>query len=68
MEPQRQISKLGHNSLKLDFLLPPKGVGIDADFNSHYLKKRITTRIHLVPHPCIKFKVLKGRLRNDMND
>ena len=41
MEPQRQTSVIGHNSLKLDFLLPPKGVGIDTELNSHYLKRII---------------------------
>jgi len=59
MEPQRQVSKMGHNSLKLDFMLPPKGVGIDADLNSHYLKKRITTKFHIVPRPSIKLNVKK---------
>jgi hypothetical protein len=40
-------------------MLPPKGVGIDADLNSHYLKKRITTRLYLAPRPSIKFNVKK---------
>ena len=59
IEPQRQVSKLGHNSLKLNFMLPPKGVGIDADLNSHYLKKRIITRLYLAPRPSIKLNVKK---------
>jgi len=59
IEPQRQISLLGHNSLKIDFLLPPKGVGIDADFNSHYLKKRIKTRLYFAPRPSFKFNMKK---------
>ena len=67
MEPQRQASKLGHNSLKLDFLLPPKGFGIDADLNSHYIKKKITTRLHFAPHPSIKFNIKKIDEKNNKN-
>jgi hypothetical protein len=59
IEPQRQLSALGHNSLKLDFLKPPKGVGVDVDFTSHYLKKKITTKLHLAPRPTFKFDVKK---------
>ena len=60
---QRQPSVLGHNSLKLYFLKPPKGVGLDIDFNSHFLKKRINSRIQFAPRPCIgfHFKKLKKR-------
>lgn len=57
IEPQRQISVLGHNSLRLDFISPPKGVGINAILNSHYLKKRITIKIHLAPHLSLRFQV-----------
>ena len=49
IEPQRQISKLGHNSLKLDFLLPPKGVGASFDLNSHFFRKKILAHIQLTP-------------------
>jgi hypothetical protein len=59
IEPQRQVSRLGHNSLKLDFHLPPRGFGIDIDIDSHYLKKNLTTRFHLLPRPSFKFKVGK---------
>jgi len=59
IEPQRQISKIGHNSIKLDFIKPPKGVGIDIDFNSHYLKKRIKTNIKFTPLPHFKFNCKK---------
>ena len=60
IEPQRQISVIGHNSLKLDFLLPPKGVGVDIDFDSHFLKKKINTKIHFAPRPHLGFKVKKN--------
>jgi len=56
MEPQRQTTNIGHNSLKLDFLLPPKGVGIKADFNSHYFKKRINMTLNLAPQPHLRCK------------
>ncbi len=55
IEPQRQISKLGHNSLQIDFIKPPKGVGLDIDFNSHYLKKKIKTTLKFTPMPHFKF-------------
>lgn len=54
IEPQRQVSRVGHNSLKLDFLKPPKGVGVSMDFDSHYFKKKIKTKIQLAPVPKIK--------------
>jgi hypothetical protein len=59
MMPLRQPSSLGHNSLKLDFLLPPKGVGVDIDFDSHYIKRRIKKKIQLAPYPKFKFEVEK---------
>ena len=55
LEPQRQISKLGHNSLKLDFLKPPKGVGISVDFESHFFEKKIKASLQLAPSPKLKF-------------
>jgi len=55
IEPQRQVSVIGHNSLKIDFLKPPEGVGISFDLDSHYLRKKIFTKIQLAPYPKIKF-------------
>lgn len=55
MEPQRQISVVGHNSLKIDFLLPPKGVGISLDLDSHLLGKKLQTKVRLTPRPKITF-------------
>ena len=55
IEPQRQISKFGHNSLKLDFLLPPKGIEASFDLNSHFLRKNILAKIQLLPRPKVVF-------------
>jgi hypothetical protein len=57
---QRQPSKLGHNSLKIDFIKPPNGVGISFDLNSHYLKKKIFSKIQLAPYPKIKFDIKRN--------
>jgi hypothetical protein len=57
IEPQRQPSKLGHNSIKIDFLKPPKGVGLSVDFKLNYLKKKGFTKLQLVPHPKFSFTV-----------
>ncbi|MCK4365175.1 MAG: hypothetical protein KAW45_03940 [Thermoplasmatales archaeon] len=59
IEPQRQVSIMGHNMLKLDFLKPPKGFGITINFDSHYFKKRLFTRIQFLPNPKMKFKINK---------
>jgi hypothetical protein len=55
--PQRQPSKLGHNSLEIEFIKPPKGVGISFELDSHYLKKKIFTKIKLAPRPKIKMNL-----------
>ena len=54
IEPQRQVSVIRHNSLKINFLKPPKGVGVSIDLDSHYLKKRMFVKIQLAPSPKIK--------------
>jgi len=59
IEPQRQVSMLGHNMLKIDFVKPPKGMGISFNLNSNLLKKEIFTSIQLFPRPKIKFKTEK---------
>jgi hypothetical protein len=59
IEPQRQISKFGHNSLKLDFLSPPKGVGATFNLNSHFLRKNIQAQIQLAPRPKVSFDNFK---------
>ena len=54
LEPQRQISKFGHNSMKFNFLLPPKGVGVKFDFDFHYFKKKLSGNIQLMPRLKLK--------------
>jgi hypothetical protein len=57
--PQRQSTMFGHNSFKVDFLKPPKGVGISFDLNSHYFKKQIISKIQLAPRPKLKMDIKK---------
>lgn len=57
--PLRQPSILGHNSLTIDITKPPKGFGMDLDFNSHYLKKQIKANMHFLPKPKISFHMEK---------
>jgi len=56
MEPQRQISRLGHNTMKVDLILPPNGVGLYTELSSHFLKKKINVLIRLVPNPSFGFR------------
>jgi hypothetical protein len=59
IEPQRQISILGHNKLTVDFLKPPKGVGVAFDLHSHFLKKDLFINLQFAPKPKIKIKTKK---------
>lgn len=54
IESQRQISILGHNSVKLKILKPPKEIGISFSLNSHYFKKKILVQIQLTPKLAFK--------------
>jgi hypothetical protein len=70
IEPQRQISILGHNSLRVDILKPPKGLGCSLDFESHFFNKRISTEIQLLPNPKLKLsfnKINSTYLHNNKN-
>ncbi|MEM0492439.1 MAG: hypothetical protein QXS02_00550 [Candidatus Thermoplasmatota archaeon] len=51
IEPQRQISILGHNMLRLDITKPPKGLGVSKEFESHLLKKHVKVNLRLLPKP-----------------
>ena len=62
---QRQPSKLGHNSLIINFLKPPKGVGISFDLNLFYMKKKMFTKFQLAPKPSFNIKV--NRLEKSHN-
>jgi hypothetical protein len=57
IEPQRELSFLGHNMLTIGFLLPPKGVGITMHLESHFFKKDISASVHLAPRPKIQLKM-----------
>lgn len=57
IEPQRELSVLGHNMLTLDFIVPPNGVGISVELESHFFRKKIIARLQLVPRPEIKIKM-----------
>jgi hypothetical protein len=61
--PLRQPSSLGHNALRFVFLKPPKGFGVDIDFNSHYLQKHFAVQMHLLPKP--RFQVSLKRIEKD---
>ncbi len=64
IEPQRQLSILGHNSLRIGITKPPRGVGIDLNIVSHYLRKKMTATVHLVPHPRLRFKITSLRKKD----
>ena len=57
IEPQRQASVLGHNSLRFDFIKPPKGVGVSFELDSHFLKKNVRSKIQFSPRPCFNFQI-----------
>ncbi|MEF8879373.1 MAG: hypothetical protein V5A64_03155 [Candidatus Thermoplasmatota archaeon] len=57
IEPQRQVSILGHNSLEIDFKKPPNGVGFDCKLDSNFLKKNLSAKLQLAPYPSVKFNV-----------
>ncbi len=59
MEPQRQISYKGHNYFTIDFLKPPKGIGLNCELNSHFLEKKIKLGFKLDPLPHINFEFKK---------
>lgn len=59
IEPQRQVSVYGHNLLSIDFIKPPKGVGISVDFESHYLKKKLSSTFCFNPLPKIQCSMKK---------
>ncbi len=56
---QRQASILGHNSLTIDLLKPPKGFGASLLLDSHYLKRKMFTQIQLSPKLKLKFHIEK---------
>ena len=59
IEPQRQVSIIGHNSLSIDIIKPPKGLGMKLDLDSNLIKKRIKANLEIFPQPKIKLKINK---------
>jgi len=57
IEPQRQASVIGHNTLRIDLLKPPKGVGVSIELDSHYLRKKITAKLRFFPKPLLRFSM-----------
>lgn len=57
IEPQRELSTLGHNVLNIDFLLPPQGVGVTLHLESHFFKKNVFACFQFTPHPSIRWSM-----------
>ncbi|KYK19924.1 hypothetical protein AYK24_04775 [Thermoplasmatales archaeon SG8-52-4] len=55
IEPQRQVSKSGHNKLELDILKPPEGFGLSLDLDSNIFKKKMFFKFHILPKPKLNF-------------
>jgi len=59
IEPQRQVSVFGHNSLEIKFLKSKKKIGFKMDFESNFFGKKINSEINLLPIPKISFNFKK---------
>jgi hypothetical protein len=59
IEPQRQISALGHNQLTLSLTKPPNTFGINFSFESHLLKKQLQSNLKFTPWPKCSFSINK---------
>ncbi len=59
IEPQRQISPIGHNQLQLNLIKPPNGCAVQVSLRSHLLKKQMKTELQLLPRPQCKFTIKK---------
>jgi hypothetical protein len=67
IESQRQVSILGHNSLRIDILKPPKGVGISIEVDSHFLEKKIFAQLRLIPKPILRFSCKRNKSVREKN-
>ncbi|MBN1280974.1 MAG: hypothetical protein JXA00_04930 [Candidatus Thermoplasmatota archaeon] len=56
IEPQRELSCLGHNMMTIEFIRPPKGVGLSAHVESHFFKKNIDVLVQFAPVPKLQWK------------
>jgi len=63
IESQRQVSIIGHNSLRIDILKPPKGVGISVEIDSHYMEKKINVQLQLIPKPILRFRCSRAKIK-----
>ena len=61
IEPQRQVSVLGHNSLRINVLKPPRGVGVSIEVDSHYLGKTITADLQILQKPRVRFRYSRSK-------
>jgi hypothetical protein len=59
IEPQRELSVLGHNLLSVEFVVPPQGVGVSFNLWSHFFKKNIHMDIQLAPSPHFRIQMKK---------
>ena len=59
IEPQRQASVIGHNSIDIHFIKPPKGVGFSILLESNLLKKKAFIRLKFAPKLKINFHTEK---------
>jgi hypothetical protein len=59
IEPQRQVSIIGHNSLRIDILKPPRGMGFSLELDSHYLGKKMAVCLRFLPKPLLRFSCKK---------
>ncbi|MBD3227553.1 MAG: hypothetical protein GF329_05120 [Candidatus Lokiarchaeota archaeon] len=58
IEPQRQISILGHNTVDILIRKPPKEFGIDLEIDSNFFQKKIHGKFKLLPKPKICLKII----------
>jgi hypothetical protein len=59
IEPQRQISAIGHNQISLSVIKPPHGFGLKLSLESHLLKKHLISDIKFTPLPNLSFSLKK---------
>ncbi|KYK20804.1 hypothetical protein AYK25_08575 [Thermoplasmatales archaeon SM1-50] len=57
IEPQRELSLLGHNVITIDLLIPPRGVGLSVTLESHFFRKNIVAHLQLAPRPRLKIQM-----------
>jgi hypothetical protein len=61
IEPQRQVSRNGHNEVSIEFVKPPSGVGIKVRMDSPYLNKYFEAGLVFTPYPHVNMSLKKRR-------